>query len=584
MPFRRRIIATFHFLSTHISFIKRSCEICKRLYHEALECLTYKYTKSVDSSHSSSIPSHYTAPFVNNNTIIYNTYKLVAIYNVYNEEQTIKDSISTIIDYVDEVHVYDGAWAPYDYVPFRSTDRTQQIVEALGPKIKFFETERLYGSQWEKRSVSLSGLNDGDYFIWLDGDEMVLNPKFLVSLDYGLFDIAWAYTLSNIYDSPYATPRVIRYVEGMHYDGKHFWIVDNNKNIIVTHHEYSSEYRSIDVNIRIFNMRHTRGDEYKRQYNDWAEKQLDVENERAHYLWNRMTNKNTLVKHDTNIKDTRKPTYVIAPMNGIPAHSMLVTFSRPWAIDRWFTTFDTIIICENTELFFIYDGDDKQAINDIMSRLKNWKKRYNGIKFYASMLKNFKEYQTGNDTRRSRIIHNWHIFLTEAMGKYMLGAEDDTLPDNNDVYITLMNNMNELPNCGFVQALEVGRWKFHCFGSYKIIDDINGNMVQIETDDREKGITEIQGGGWYCFAMLMNLARAFELKANVHPDFGPDVRLVYDIHKSGFKCYTNHDLKCTHFTETQDLHPDTTKDIVKYIRKRRTGWMDEYRPVRCLGL
>jgi hypothetical protein len=295
-----------------------------------------------------------------------------------------------------------------------------------------------------------------------------------------------------------------------------------------------------------------------------------------------MINHNNIVKYNTIIKETRNPTWVISPVKGIPEHSMLATFSRPWAVNRWFNRFNSIIMCENTELIFIYDGYDEDVISNIAYRLNKWEDRYNGIKFYASMLKKYDEYQTGNDTRRARIIHNWHIFLTEAMGKYMLGAEDDTLPDDNDVYIRLVRNLHELPKCGFVQALEVGRWDVHCFGSFKIIEDIDENMVQIETDDRENGITEIQGGGWYCFAMLMNLARAFELKPNANPDFGPDVRLVYDIHKSGYKCYTNHDLKCIHFTETHDLHPDRTEDIVKYVRKRITGWRNEYRPVRCL--
>jgi hypothetical protein len=41
----------------------------------------------------------------------------------------------TSFAYVGEIHIYDGSWAPYDYVPLRSTDRRKRIVESLGGMI-----------------------------------------------------------------------------------------------------------------------------------------------------------------------------------------------------------------------------------------------------------------------------------------------------------------------------------------------------------------------------------------------------------------------------------------------------------------
>ena len=264
-------------------------------------------------------------------------------------------------------------------------------------------------------------------------------------------------------------------------------------------------------------------------------------------------------------------------------YSVFVSFSRAWALEKWFEKFNTIQFPDAsiTELIFIYDTDDKQEFNKAVEKLNQWSDRFYKIQAVMTNLKKCDEFQVGNTGRRSHIVNNWKLFLKYSSGEIILGAEDDTLPDRDDAYIELIKNKEEL-NATFVQGIEVGRWNLKCLGSWSVIPDASGNVYTLETHDLYEGIIEIQGGGWYCFAMDKGVLDNYQFHVSINPDAGPDVMMVFDLYKMGYKCYSNFDILCTHFTENSSLHP-LDDDVIVYRRSAETRFAKEVRSIRRIS-
>lgn len=512
-----------------------------------------------------------------------NGHRLIAIYNVYNGAKTIKKSIELILPFVDEVQVFDGAWKQFNDIDASSTDDTEKIVKSIDKKkVKFIKNKKLFDCQTEKRTHSLSKLKPGDYFLWMDDDEMIYDAEKLLDLPYGDFDTAWCWTISNIYDEPYMIPRVIRYIPGIHYDGRHWFILLPDKNLYVSHHEINKNFVNIDFDMRIWNLREKAKNNDK-VYNSWVKSQWTIEEERARELKRNYFKFEDLEVHKIGHKVKPRHCSVIKKPDN-PEYTLFVGFSRNWLAQKWFDRFNTIEFPASTELIMVFDSNDKKFFKAIETRLFKWTDKFNGIKLFFTDLKKIPEFATGHtgkdgeSPRRARIIHNWHLALTEAQGNILLGAEDDTLPDDNDAYLKLIKHLETLPDCGYVQGIEVCRWQINPLWAFDIEEDEQG-IKSISSLGFKKGVVEMTGGGWYLFAMPMDVAKKHKLYSINTPDIGPDLVQGLNIRRSGLKCYTDFDLKCSHIREDRVLHPDTWNKVCIYRRTRENNWEKEIIPI-----
>lgn len=110
--------------------------------------------------------------------------KVIAVFNIYNEASTIKEAIESAY-WCDRIIVVDGAFKgfPTSDGKARSNDGTIEIVKELISQyydkldIKLFTRNDYWGVQ-EKMQLYLKMLGDGDYFLRLNGDEIIESSSF----------------------------------------------------------------------------------------------------------------------------------------------------------------------------------------------------------------------------------------------------------------------------------------------------------------------------------------------------------------------------------------------------------------------
>lgn len=101
--------------------------------------------------------------------------KLVCIMPVYNCADVILDTLKSIDGLVDEILCVDGRWIGMEG-PDYSNDGTRDIILKFGitAKSQVFYITLPVSHQWKARTLSLSYLDEGDWAIMIDSDEMVV--------------------------------------------------------------------------------------------------------------------------------------------------------------------------------------------------------------------------------------------------------------------------------------------------------------------------------------------------------------------------------------------------------------------------
>jgi len=493
---------------------------------------------------------------------------IIALMCVYNEEKNIKKAVESIVNYVDGVHIYDGAYGDYPCEERNSTDNTINIIKELMLKydnIEYFP-DMQYDDQIDKRNQMFTGLFENDIAFIFDGDEYCSNPEMIRQYENENFDVAWGWSKSNLYSKPYMTPRLIRYQNGFHYYGKHSIIIDENSNLVTSHQYKNDAYKHINTQITVWNMRQING--------------KDRENNKKIYRNNRNTseirykeadfidNKSHLKLHSNRAGTPRQPAEVLKNSEKLIKYSLIIPISRPWAIQPWFTQLDSVELPKGIEVVCIVDSNNTTFYNMVKEQLIIRNERFETIKIIL----------TGNDKlnchknveqRRERIIENWNIFLTEITGDIILGFEDDTTPDP-DAYTKLLKILKK-ENADFVQGTEVGRWHAKIIPHWKIIEN-KGQITEIHSawyGDRawyNKNIIDIDGGGWYCFVGKTDAFRRVIFRHSINPPLGPDLCFVWDLKKLGYKCLGVWDIKCWHYSDDSRYHQDFTP--IHYISRK----------------
>lgn len=145
----------------------------------------------------------------------------------------------------------------------------------------------------------------------------------------------------------------------------------------------------------------------------------------------------------------------------------------------------------------------------------------------------------------------------------ILAAEDDTLPDR-DAYCRLLGHLDN--GAVFAQGTEVAR-QFPYIPHWVVTDQ----RIESGTYDGSD-VVSIQGGGWYCAAMLSDVARRSLVPGPDLP-LGPDVAHVREMSKHG-RCVGDWTVECLHVGPDFCLHPSMTRITqVRYEKHESGRWL-----------
>lgn len=483
---------------------------------------------------------------------------LAVVSIVYNEANNLERMVGNVAPHVDEIHLLDGAYADFSQGSsfFLSTDETKAVAEALArkfPNLHFHETAQPFPNQIEKRTASLR-LSSAEYLLILDADEWLANPEALRDLPYGNFDIGWIEIRSSLYFQPYWAPRILRNLPDLHYAGRHHWIY-RGEELFCSHQQMNPAYRNLDLPVVCYNLLATRESSRVHQKHRFVTRrnvsEFSYPDENA--VYGACT---PLAAHPQRAGKTQ-PLPQVLKRPSAPKYSLIVPFSRDWAVDRWFSHFAHVEMpWAETEILVSVDTADDRFYQRVLSNFSAWLPRVNGLRARKTGNPPIREFSTVAQ-RRARIVQQWYNFLNDAVGEILVGAEDDTLPDY-DAYPRLLQVMEER-EASFVQGTIVGRWSHKVIPHWHVPDTEASVPTLIETarwDPSMPEVIPIHGGGWYCFVANLSHLRRLDLGRYAESGpMGPDVSMVWNLHKSGHRCYGVWSVGCTHFLQDRDLHP-----------------------------
>ena len=137
----------------------------------------------------------------------------------YNDWPFIKVCIESIYPLVDEIVCVDGKYIDFPIGPEYSDDGTVEYLESID-KVRVIKAAGL--QEVEKRNVYLEGLKEGDWFLHLDADEEWVGSLEIPDADMGIVRLRRSQPQHNM-----NRIRLMRYVEGLHYAKKHYWLFDS---------------------------------------------------------------------------------------------------------------------------------------------------------------------------------------------------------------------------------------------------------------------------------------------------------------------------------------------------------------------
>lgn len=174
---------------------------------------------------------------------------IYALVNIYNDRMFLGAMLESLIDNVDGIIVADGAYSLYyeHYKQFDplaepwSNDGTIEIIQHFRglPPVTWLRNDRkLWENQIVKRSALIDAVPEGDEFIIIDADEMLVGD--FQEAKERWYDSGCVQCQTPIYTpgthiervTPRWHPRIFEKMPGMHYRGTHWHLRDKYGRII----------------------------------------------------------------------------------------------------------------------------------------------------------------------------------------------------------------------------------------------------------------------------------------------------------------------------------------------------------------
>jgi hypothetical protein len=167
--------------------------------------------------------------------------KLYAVVPVYQAEETIYECLSALSKFCDVIIVREGKWIGYEG-PLHSTDRTiEEVFRFIREndsqcQVDFGLNAKEY-NQYEVRNILISQVPIGDWYIWIDSDEIVKvyptreRVQELISADVDGYQ-TYAYEENSKEPSLLNNTRMLRMTKGQHYTLNHRYLDDDKGPIV----------------------------------------------------------------------------------------------------------------------------------------------------------------------------------------------------------------------------------------------------------------------------------------------------------------------------------------------------------------
>lgn len=246
--------------------------------------------------------------------------------------------------------------------------------------------------------------------------------------------------------------------------------------------------------------------------------------------------------------------------------TIVMPVSRPDHLDAIFARLE-LMTCKRTEtnLLVVVDGPP-----DLFVKTRNYVEM---SKFNQRLCVQYENKEKKKNTdyyaRRFRIadIHNL-IKQHVPRCDYVFGLEDDTIFPTNALEV-LLKNYAVYPYAGIIIGVQLGRWGIPCVGAWKA-DDVY-EPTKITSVMPEKGVTEIDAGGFYCFVTKRDsyVAHTFKPFEN---GFGPDVDYGIELRRKGQLNYINWDIRTIHKTKSGDISLLTHTPSQVTFTKKESRW------------
>lgn len=231
-----------------------------------------------------------------------------------------------------------------------------------------------------------------------------------------------------------------------------------------------------------------------------------------------------------------------------PEVSVFVPFTRAWPLERFFAMFEAIIFPNKSEYELVFYVDTTDPATNL--GVTEWATKH------ESEWGTFKIYYSDNPPppdvallqRRNRIT-NMKNHSREFIGDsdFVFCLEDDTLVPPN-AFLKLLYQIKRNSFIGFVEGVEVGRWNIPIIGAWRTDNFYDPNVVQSVSPVHKYGMSEIHGGGFYCYITRTHLYK----KHNYYwrgECFSVDMTYGLELCKNGYVNFIDWTIPCAHLLE-----------------------------------
>jgi len=256
--------------------------------------------------------------------------------------------------------------------------------------------------------------------------------------------------------------------------------------------------------------------------------------------------------------------------------SLIIMVSREVYLSRLLDWVEKCSIDKkNTHLIIVDHTKSNYAFRKFNEQLGKWA-TIRIKKVYGKRL------AVANPIRWRRIAGNLNLGLKMVTTKYYGVLEDDTIPDDRDVYNKLIKTLKNGNDIALVEAVEIARQSqpginASHIGAWDIIER-NGKMITAvsKTPPSDLGIEQISGSGFYCYVGRIEAVRRINYITTIYKGIsgGPDILFAKILTDFGWKCFIDWSLNCTHLQVEPDgsileFHPNSYEIIIRKKPFRR---------------
>lgn len=254
-----------------------------------------------------------------------------------------------------------------------------------------------------------------------------------------------------------------------------------------------------------------------------------------------------------------------------PPITVVCTFTRHWAIERWIKDFSKLTHDPKlTSLVFIVDAAEPNIRYQLREHAKT--KPYRSVDIIMNEDNEPNEVRIAARRQRIAYVKNQSKALVAHTDcEYVIGLEDDTVFPPETVK-KLLKPFSDWPDMGFVEGVQCGRWGVKIIGAWTVDDDTHPLLAEtLMPPTADYDYENIEAGGFYGYATPKELYINHEYYSASTQPYGPDVNYGLWLKQQGYDCLIDWSLIFGHNSYQGILYPDNNVASVQFKKDLTTG-------------